>query len=108
MEVTVNNVRLMRAFAPRRFDGEALFFQAAREELNAAEAAGLWRPHVASLEHHLVDATHAEMTGPEALRLIGPVIADRLAGRPAVRNGPADDGADNLDHLPCRGLVLTA
>ncbi|MEZ0070332.1 amino acid adenylation domain-containing protein [Streptacidiphilus sp. MAP12-20] len=78
MAVTVNNVRLMRAFTPRRFDGEVLFFQAGLEGLTVDEAAGLWTPFVAGLEHHVLSTTHAEMTGPEALQLIGPRIADRL------------------------------
>jgi thioesterase domain-containing protein len=103
MEVTVNNVRLMRAFAPRPYDGEVLFFQAAREHLDPAEAAALWRPHVGGFEHHVVDTTHAEMTSPEALQVIGPVLADRLAGRPC----PAGS-ATTQERAARRGLVLTA
>ncbi|MFC1421422.1 amino acid adenylation domain-containing protein [Streptacidiphilus cavernicola] len=79
MAVTVNNVRLMRAFTPQPFDGEVLFFQAGREGLTTDQAAGLWRRHVAGFDHHVVDATHADMTSPQALDQVGPRIADRLA-----------------------------
>ncbi|GGO95589.1 amino acid adenylation domain-containing protein [Wenjunlia tyrosinilytica] len=80
MEVTVNNVQLMREFAPKRYDGQVLLFQAGRERhLDATTASALWAPHVGGLEHHIVDSTHADMTRPEALAVIGPVLASRIA-----------------------------
>jgi pristinamycin I synthase-3/4 len=98
MAVTVNNVRLMRAFTPQPYPGDVLFFQAGREELTPTQAAALWRPYTGRLEHHVVDASHAGMTGAAALELIGPEIARRTAPRAADRE-PAPAAP---------GLVLTA
>ncbi|WSY16897.1 amino acid adenylation domain-containing protein (plasmid) [Embleya sp. NBC_00896] len=105
MEVTVNNVRLMGEFTPKRYDGRILLFQAGREKhLDARGAARLWAPYAAGLEHHLLDSTHADMTRPEALAVIGPVLARRIAeaaeaakgtsGSPAVPVPPAPAWSD--------------
>ncbi|MFJ5548010.1 amino acid adenylation domain-containing protein [Streptomyces sp. NPDC093225] len=81
MEVTVNNVRLMKEFAPRRYDGPVVLFQAGRERhLSPETAAALWTPWVGALEHHVVDCGHADMTRPGALSEIAPVLVRHLAG----------------------------
>jgi thioesterase domain-containing protein len=39
----------------------------------------MWAPYVSgSIETHLVDCSHHEMTRPDALAKIGPVLNDRM------------------------------
>jgi thioesterase domain-containing protein/malonyl CoA-acyl carrier protein transacylase/aryl carrier-like protein len=85
-----NNLRIAPQFAPGVFDGDVLFFSAAREEsagfpadlaVLPDKAAG-WRPHVAgTLHEHRVPCGHYEMTEPEPIALIGAAVAKAL--RPA-------------------------
>ncbi|MEU4116198.1 amino acid adenylation domain-containing protein [Kitasatospora sp. NPDC028055] len=61
------------------YDGDALVFVAAKDRPADAPDPESWRPHVGGrLEVHEVPSTHGTMTGPEALAVIGPVLADRL------------------------------
>ena len=74
-----HNRRLIRAFVPRHFDGDLLFFGATQGRPDAAPTAQDWRPHIGGeIDVHPVDATHAAMTQPRPLRTIGRVLAARL------------------------------
>ncbi|MFC3962646.1 amino acid adenylation domain-containing protein [Nocardia jiangsuensis] len=75
---------LAHGFRPRVFDGDLLFFTAAEDEINRADpnrSAAAWRPFVAGAIHdHALPCRHADMTTPEALAVIGPVLRSRLGG----------------------------
>jgi thioesterase domain-containing protein len=75
LRVAENNVRLLLGFEPPRYHGSALLFQAAREG-DTGERAKLWHPYISGdISTHLVDSTHSDMTSPQALSAIAPVIA---------------------------------
>ncbi|MFC8045977.1 amino acid adenylation domain-containing protein [Nocardia sp. NPDC057353] len=75
---------MAHGFRPRVFDGDLLFFTAAEDEINRADpdrCAAAWRPFVAGDIHdHALPCRHADMTTPEALAVIGPVLRSRLGG----------------------------
>jgi thioesterase domain-containing protein len=83
-EVFAHNVRLMTSFTPDRFQGDLLFFAAARSDPADPYEAGrtspdAWRAYVDGEIHtHDVSVTHHRMTTPEALAQLGPVLAGRL------------------------------
>ncbi|WP_405495650.1 amino acid adenylation domain-containing protein [Nocardia sp. NBC_00511] len=91
----VNGAEQAHDFTPRVFDGDLLFFTAADDEINRADpdrCAAAWAPHVTGAVHdQLVRCTHAGMTTPESLAVIGPVLRDHLtdlearAGREGTR-----------------------
>ncbi|WP_083868826.1 non-ribosomal peptide synthetase [Nocardia niigatensis] len=78
-------------FRPRVYDGDMLFFTAADDEINRADpdrCAAAWQPYVTGAVHdQLVRCTHAGMTTPESLAVIGPVLRDQLAAIQARREG---------------------
>ncbi|WP_228792652.1 amino acid adenylation domain-containing protein [Nocardia cyriacigeorgica] len=75
---------LANSFRPRVFRGDLLFFTAADDEINRADrdrCAAAWRPFVTGAVHdHQLRCTHAAMTTPEALAVIGPVLRFHLDG----------------------------
>ncbi|MGW1738536.1 amino acid adenylation domain-containing protein [Nocardia sp. NPDC001965] len=72
-------------FGPGVFDGDLLFFAAATDPVNLAAAdrePGAWRAFVTgTVRPHAVACTHAEMTTPESLAVIGPVLRAHLGDR---------------------------
>lgn len=70
----------LAAMPPRpaaEFDGDLLFFRALRnpEPANPAQ----WRPYIGGrITTHDVDCAHGELTGPAALRRLGPLLAHAL------------------------------
>ncbi|MBT2414372.1 amino acid adenylation domain-containing protein [Streptomyces sp. ISL-12] len=74
------NTRAAAHFTPGVFHGTLLLFRATRKPEGHGLTARLWHPHVAgSVEEHLVHCGHEDMTRPESLAAIGPVLAARLA-----------------------------
>ncbi|MET0317676.1 MAG: thioesterase domain-containing protein, partial [Rhodococcus fascians] len=73
-----NGTDLAYRFEPRRFHGEVLFFTAAADRTNLADPtrnASAWRPFVrGGIHDYAVDCEHSEMTTPEVLAEIGPVL----------------------------------
>ncbi|ONM50128.1 non-ribosomal peptide synthetase [Nocardia donostiensis] len=71
-------------FRPRVYDGDLLFFTAAADRINRADPqrrATAWRPYVTGAVHdYALRCAHAEMTTPESLAVIGPVLRDHLEG----------------------------
>ena len=59
------------------FDGPALVFSAARDG-HARAAAESWSGHVRSVTDHAVDSTHWRICAPDALAVIGPILAEHL------------------------------
>ncbi|REE75822.1 non-ribosomal peptide synthase protein (TIGR01720 family)/amino acid adenylation domain-containing protein [Rhodococcus wratislaviensis] len=77
-------------FVPRHFDGSLVFFGAAGDGSQPVAASGTWRPWIGGdVIAHTVDRPHARMTDPEALAVIGPILAGYLAGASAA------DGTEN-------------
>ncbi|MFF3764543.1 amino acid adenylation domain-containing protein [Streptomyces sp. NPDC001922] len=86
-----DNVRLATAFTPRRYDGDVLFFTATQSATESTgdtagdtgdTAARAWVPHITGrIEDHPVRCVHGAMAGPEALAVIGPVLAAALSDR---------------------------
>ncbi|MFI2606494.1 amino acid adenylation domain-containing protein [Kitasatospora sp. NPDC018619] len=61
------------------YDGDALFFTAAKDRPADAPDPESWRPHLGGrLDVHEVPSTHGAMTSAEALAVIGPVLAAHL------------------------------
>ena len=78
LRVTENNVRLLLEFEPGAYHGSALLFQAAQEDEND-ERAKRWEPYITGgVATHLIDASHFQMTSPEALAAIGPIVAAEI------------------------------
>ncbi|WP_083864874.1 non-ribosomal peptide synthetase [Nocardia brevicatena] len=65
-------------FRPGIYEGDLLFFTAAADSVNRENrdrSAGSWQGHITGLVHeHPLPCTHAEMTTPDALAVIGPIL----------------------------------
>jgi pristinamycin I synthase 3 and 4 len=82
LRVLEHNVRLMLGFEPSTYRGSALLFQAALEGEND-ERAKRWQPYITGgITTQLIDSTHFQMTSPEALSIIGPVIETAILTHP--------------------------
>ncbi|QYB06396.1 amino acid adenylation domain-containing protein [Rhodococcus sp. USK10] len=85
-------------FVPGHFDGSLLFFGAAGDGSQPTAACATWRPWIdGDVIAHTVDRPHAQMTGPEALAVIGPILAGYLDGVSAAdgTENSAPDGTEN-------------
>ncbi|MFR9749971.1 amino acid adenylation domain-containing protein [Nocardia sp. 004] len=84
-----NGTVLAHSFQPRVFEGDLLFFTAGADEINRAASdrcADAWQPFVAGTIHdYEVRCAHSEMTTPEALAVIGPVLREWLETRETCR-----------------------
>jgi enterobactin synthetase component F len=78
VSVVVDNARLMREHQHRRFDGDVLFFTAARPRPETWLTREAWRPYVQNIENHDLDCLHPGMMRPEALAAIGAHLNHRL------------------------------
>ncbi|WNM31473.1 amino acid adenylation domain-containing protein [Streptomyces sp. Li-HN-5-11] len=81
VEVTANNRRLLTEFGPAApYRGDLLFFTAAQDPDAHPGRHLTWRPHIEGrIDNHDVACSHGEMTHPQPLDRIGPVIARRLS-----------------------------
>ncbi|WP_330172409.1 amino acid adenylation domain-containing protein [Streptomyces sp. NBC_01498] len=76
----VNHALLMRAYRPRVFTGDPLFFTAAGGRGPDSPSADLWNPYTdGETERHDIDSTHLRMTEPEPLAHIGRILRRRLS-----------------------------
>ncbi|MEU3375144.1 alpha/beta fold hydrolase, partial [Streptomyces sp. NPDC006660] len=79
--VTRNNMVIDSEHAPGCFDGEVLFVRAVRGRPQSAPEVELWTPYVTEkMDIRELDRTHDELMGPEALRVIGEAVGEKLAG----------------------------
>ncbi|TSE01724.1 amino acid adenylation domain-containing protein [Skermania sp. ID1734] len=71
-------------FEPGTFDGDVLFFTAAKDPINMANPmrnASAWRPFIrGGIHDYTVDCAHSAMTTPESLAQIGPILRRYLKG----------------------------
>ncbi|MDX3227980.1 thioesterase domain-containing protein, partial [Streptomyces sp. ME19-01-6] len=73
------HVALSGAISGRVFRGGLLFFSAAVDRGDGWPTPDAWRPYVAgAIDVTDVPVAHGAMTGPDALAVIGPVLAARL------------------------------
>ncbi|MGY0064545.1 amino acid adenylation domain-containing protein [Streptomyces sp. LZ34] len=73
------HVALSGAISGRVFRGDLLFFSAAVDRRDEWPTPDEWRPYVAgTIDVTEVPVAHGAMTRPEALEVIGPVLAARL------------------------------
>ncbi|WP_245814075.1 non-ribosomal peptide synthetase, partial [Rhodococcus marinonascens] len=89
--------QISTGYEPRVFDGDLLFFSAARSadgEEGERPSPSVWQPAIAgAIVEHKVECDHLRMTTPEALASIGPILERSLASRP-------DRAADARPGLP--------
>ncbi|MGW5316864.1 amino acid adenylation domain-containing protein [Nocardia thailandica] len=79
VEAAVTSAALDAAYRPARFDGDLLFFTAARDDPHGHANAATWEAAVTgAVRPHPVDATHWRMTEDEALREIARVLRAHL------------------------------
>ncbi|MFI0977110.1 amino acid adenylation domain-containing protein [Streptomyces sp. NPDC021093] len=78
VDIVVNNARLMRGHAHRRFDGDVLFFTAAAPRAENWLTPDAWAPYVGGLDNHALDCLHPELTQPGPLDEVCAVLAARL------------------------------
>ncbi|ORI12807.1 hypothetical protein BJD99_02785 [Rhodococcus sp. 1163] len=65
-------------YKPARLDVPLLYFTAGRTHPEDVEAAAQWTDHVVEVREVVVDAAHEDMTGAEALALVGPILNEYL------------------------------
>ncbi|WP_157536742.1 non-ribosomal peptide synthetase [Kitasatospora mediocidica] len=74
--VFLANAVLQDSFRSRKFLGDVLFFEASREEPGHASRPEDWASHVTGrIQVHQVTGRHGELTRPDQLAQIGPVLA---------------------------------
>jgi thioesterase domain-containing protein len=74
----VRSAELTQSYTPQVFDGTVQFFKAMQNGGVKRDMVAAWRPYAAGVTVHPVAAGHEAMTEPEALAVIGPVLADLL------------------------------
>lgn len=73
------NVRLMENYRPQQFDGDIVYFTAAADHEVAGPGAAGWNEAASgTVIDHPVPAAHWDMTAPDALVVIGPVLRELL------------------------------
>nr|AGS49260.1 long-chain-fatty-acid--CoA ligase [uncultured bacterium esnapd1.2] len=82
-DVYVNNVRIMRSFQPRFFDGNILFVSAAKMSAQDRETrlnVHFWKPFIGgSVDIAEVESTHGDlMTDPRHVASVGRILDSRL------------------------------
>ncbi|UOZ03320.1 thioesterase domain-containing protein [Amycolatopsis sp. WQ 127309] len=78
----VSQAQLMGDFVPHTIAADVLFFTATADRDPHGPVLADWMPYLSGdVENHDVDVTHVQLTQPDALARIGPVLAERLAGR---------------------------
>ncbi|KQU03086.1 hypothetical protein ASG56_20060 [Rhodococcus sp. Leaf7] len=81
----VNGTTLAHGYEPGVAECDVLFFSAVDDEVNRKDlrrTASAWRRHVTGgIFDYAVPCSHTAMTDPEALAVMGPVVARHLGGR---------------------------
>ncbi|WP_169814450.1 non-ribosomal peptide synthetase [Nocardia pseudovaccinii] len=72
-------IRESADYHPAVFDGDALFFSSTNGRPGYIPNAETWRPYVTgTIDDHQVGCEHNKLTSPQALAVIGPILADYL------------------------------
>ncbi|MFI0742269.1 thioesterase domain-containing protein [Streptomyces sp. NPDC021100] len=81
VRVFAHHGALQDGFELRTFEGDVLLFEATEGKAAGAPGADAWRPYgTGRIDVTPVQGEHGELTRPDRLAHIGPVLADRLAG----------------------------
>ena len=84
-EMLQHNATLERNFRPSQFDGDVLFFFAARKKGDHRLPAA-WQPFITgNLEVHSIDCKHGEMAEPGPLKEIGSILERKLQEKSSQR-----------------------
>ncbi|MFJ6384928.1 non-ribosomal peptide synthase/polyketide synthase [Kitasatospora sp. NPDC092039] len=79
LRVMANDIRISPAHQHTPVATEAVVFAATRKDPSGLVTPEMWAPYIdGPLEHRTVDCGHADMAGPQALRVIGPILAERM------------------------------
>ncbi|WP_245553568.1 amino acid adenylation domain-containing protein [Nocardia veterana] len=77
----VECVALSARYRPAGYDGDLLYFSA-RQGITGDLTAEMWRPYCSGhITEYGVEVSHAQMTNPEALAVIGPLLDAELKRR---------------------------
>ncbi|MFD8070906.1 alpha/beta fold hydrolase, partial [Streptomyces parvulus] len=80
IDITENNLRISRATAPEKYDGDMLFVEAGGRNGTATGLGRTWEPYVSGrIETHVAPFEHMRLMSAEALAGIAPVLAQALA-----------------------------
>ncbi|MGP4011181.1 amino acid adenylation domain-containing protein [Streptomyces sp. 4N124] len=79
IDITENNLKISRATATEKFDGDMLFFEAAGRDGASTGLAEVWEPYVSGrIEKHVTPFKHMQMMSADALADIAPILARAL------------------------------
>ncbi|MFI9238056.1 non-ribosomal peptide synthase/polyketide synthase [Streptomyces sp. NPDC053079] len=79
LNVMINDIRISPEYRHGRVTADALVF-AATDKPKDVLTPGVWDPYFdGAVDFHEVDCEHAAMATPESLRVIGPVLAEKLS-----------------------------
>ncbi|ORI23160.1 non-ribosomal peptide synthetase [Rhodococcus sp. 1168] len=70
----VRSVELISEYRPTKFSGDLLYFGATEHLPSEVGAAQRWAPYVGDIVEQSVSGSHSQMTSPQALSEIGPVL----------------------------------
>nr|APD72136.1 non-ribosomal peptide synthetase 5 [Streptomyces sp.] len=80
--VAANNIRLARPHVSGHFDGDMVLFTAQNDRAPDTPTADAWRAHIGGrIAHHPLPFRHGALTGPDAMKRIGPLVAEQLRRR---------------------------
>ncbi|RJQ72968.1 non-ribosomal peptide synthetase [Pseudonocardiaceae bacterium YIM PH 21723] len=81
----VTQATLMATFTPGEVQAPVLFFTALLGRDENTPTLAEWAPYLSGpVDNHDVEALHAQLTTPDALAQLGPILADRLAAQLGV------------------------
>ncbi|CAL9331983.1 non-ribosomal peptide synthetase [Streptomyces sp. enrichment culture] len=79
IDITENNLRISRATAPEKYDGDMLFLEAGGPDRTPTGLAATWEPYVTGrVETHVMPFEHMRMMSADALAELAPVLAHAL------------------------------
>ncbi|WBU62867.1 amino acid adenylation domain-containing protein [Paracoccus aerodenitrificans] len=80
VRVVSGNNRLLRAHHHRRYDGELIHLRAGRDHRDRPDLiADRWQAYARNIVPHELPFLHSELTGPEASRMIAPILSDAMS-----------------------------
>ncbi|MDX3854823.1 non-ribosomal peptide synthetase, partial [Streptomyces sp. AK02-01A] len=80
-----NHVDIMRAYRPRVFVGDPVFFTATAGRGSNTPTIDRWNGHVeGKVDDYDIDSTHLRMTEPEPLAQIGRILQRKLSALPEI------------------------
>ncbi|MFI0855863.1 amino acid adenylation domain-containing protein, partial [Streptomyces sp. NPDC021098] len=79
LRVMTNDIRINPAYRHTPVATEAVVFAATDKDPSDLVTPEMWAPYIdGPLDYRTVDCGHAAMAGPEALRVIGPILAEKM------------------------------